>query len=276
MLTTWQFSDLIQRRSAIGGLGSDLLTQAGGESDSVLNAAQAKASSVIQEASSVVAEVSKAIPKPTLIANMTAGNACLELLSFSKCHHIKLHWAFLAGFWLLLCTVTVTTATFFISHQSTSRFFSWSAIVLGSIAIALFQGLCISTWTVAEVVSSLLEGGSGGSNSRSIYLTFTCIAFISVVICIIVRRHRNPGNCDECDKRSVSNPSTRSSESSTSREESFSDTSTLRVGSFRDPQKPTETHPALRPEEGQVGVIEVTLQSSPRSRRNGSVPPGQM
>jgi hypothetical protein len=189
---------------------------------------------------------------------MTAENACLELLSFSKCHRIPIHWAFLAGFWLLACTATATTATFFIGHhyQSISRRLSWVAIVLGLITIVLFQGLAVSAWIVVEVVSSMLEDGTRDSNGRSIYLTFTCIAFVSVAICIIVRRHRSGGNCDKCDRGPVNYSSRPSPSSSSDREKSLGDTDLPRDGSDTttiSQHTPTihGTHPALRPRNDQ-------------------------
>lgn len=188
-------------------LGSDLLAKVDNNGGNVLSAAQAQASSVVQEASSVVTEISKAISKPTLVANMTAEKACVEILSFSKCRETKIGAVFVVGFCFLAYAAAATAVMFFYTPRRPARAFGWSAIASGIIAIVVLEGLAVSAWIVVEVVSSILTDEMSDWNGRSIYLTFTCIAFFSVAISIIAHHHRSGGTFGGWDEQSNNNSS---------------------------------------------------------------------
>jgi len=193
MLILKQFLDSIERRG--------ILTEVRSSGSDALDSAQAKASSVVQEASSVVADVTSAIVKPTLLANMTADKACLELLSFSECQSTPIDQLFLTGFWILVCGAIFTATTFFKCqwlNELCRSAVSLLAVTLGLLATMFFLALTILCWTIYSVVASKSGSEGAGENARSIYSSFTSIAFISVLSWVVIRHHKRGKTCDKC------------------------------------------------------------------------------
>ena len=237
----------------MAALGSDLLAKIDNNGGNVLSAAQAQASSVVEEASSVVTEISKAISNPTLVANMTADKACLEILSFSKCRETKIGAVFVVGFCFLAYAAAATAVMFFYTPRRPARAFGWSAIASGIIAIVVLEGLAVSAWIVVEVVSSILTDEPPDSNGRSIYLTFTCIAFFSVAISIIAHHHRTGGTFDGRDKQSNNNSSGTFTNASTDGAKPAS----KHILQYVPNRRPRGRHPSELPPQGVSGHVNV-------------------
>lgn len=177
------------------------MTQLGSDGSDAVESAQAKVSSVAQEASSVVADATSIIAKPTLVANMTADKACLELLTFSECQPTTIDEFFLAGFWILVLAAAFTTATFFKCRwlkKGGRRVVRWLAVILGSLATMFFLSLTILCWTIHRLAGSVTEHEGVSENARAIYSCFTGIAFLSVVSWAITRQHKLDKTCDKC------------------------------------------------------------------------------
>lgn len=177
------------------------MTKLGSSGGDALDSAQAKVSSVVQEASSAVADVTSAIAKPTLVANMTAEKACLELLTFSDCRSTPIDGLFLAGFWILVLAATLTATTFFRCgwlKKIGRRVVRWLAIILGLLAILFFLSLTILCWTIHRTASLTSESEEESENAQAIYSCFTVIAFISVVAWVTIRLHKRRRTCDKC------------------------------------------------------------------------------
>ena len=196
------------------------MTQLGSDGSDAIESAQAKVSSVAQEASSVVADATNTIAKPTLVANMTAEKACLELLTFSKCQPTAIDKLFLAGFWILVLAAALTTATFFKCRwlkKRGRRVVRWLAVILGSLATMFFLSLTTLCWTFHRLAGSVIEHGGSGENARVVYSCFTGIALLSVVSWGITRQHKLDKTCDKC-YGTIRNYSQKSPENSPLRE----------------------------------------------------------
>jgi hypothetical protein len=208
-LTFSKFSKLLARRDwadvTEADEGTDFLSRVGSKGGEALSSAQVKASSVVQEASAAVAEVTNAIPKPTLVANMTAEQACMELLSFSECLPAGIDSMFLAGFWILVCGATLTTATFFTSRWLRVGCWEWQivsciALILGLFATELFLALTLCSWTIHRLADSASVSEEKSGEGPSPYHIFTWTAFISVVSWFFIRQHKADQRCVECHK----------------------------------------------------------------------------
>lgn len=205
-----QFSDLLEQRDAtvVPSLSesSDLIAEIGSSGSEIADSAQTKASSVMNEASSVISQATNAIPKPTLLANMTAEKACLEVLSLTECYPTHIDSAFLAAFWILMFGATLTAAIFFTCKSVGKNYWKWHitkwiTIIFCLLATALFLGLTIIAWTVHRVVHSGRGDKDASENAQSIYLTFTSIAVISVISWVIVQQHKvRTSSCADCQK----------------------------------------------------------------------------